>query len=212
MNIGNNHYPELNARMIFLRANYVFRLAYRVFSLWAHKRAREKFLLVSDLQDLQKWYHPEELPEEFGGRGWRLNCDGYIRDAVNRYDRLAEVPQVPVQATGRTSPPITEEVEEERPWFDEGCCMFLGSRRSPSPRRRRRGDSPGGEASPTLASTPSSSPVIEVVEFVPVEGKEASWSLWYGLHLLVLGLLLFLAASLTFYSLSAKPRQALPLK
>jgi len=90
--ITNNHYPELMCRVVVLRSNWLFSAAFRVFSLWMHKRSREKFVFVGGgwmnppIQKLLDWYSPEELPEEFGGSGWRLEGDNFMRNAVKAYD------------------------------------------------------------------------------------------------------------------------------
>lgn len=89
MHIGSKYYPEMLGRVVFLRSNLLFSLAFKVFKMWAHKRSRDKFEFVGGtldppLQKLQEFYSPEALPEEFGGTGWRLAGDTFLREAVER--------------------------------------------------------------------------------------------------------------------------------
>lgn len=90
--IANSHYPELMTRVIVLRSNWLFGAAFRIFSMWMHKRSRDKFMFVQGgwgtppMEALKQWYSQEELPEEFGGAGWRLDGDGFIRSAIGAYD------------------------------------------------------------------------------------------------------------------------------
>eukprot|EP00932_Pfiesteria_piscicida_P020306 SRR837773.7112.p1 GENE.SRR837773.7112~~SRR837773.7112.p1 ORF type:complete len:353 (-),score=48.92 SRR837773.7112:30-1088(-) len=122
--IGNNHYPELMARVIFLRSNWLFAAAFRIFSLWVHKRSREKFIFVEGggwgslpLEALQRWYSSEQLPEEFGGTGWRLDGDHFIRSAINSYDTdptLSQTAPAPQRYAGWT--------DEERRSAEVDCA------------------------------------------------------------------------------------------
>merc|ERR1719330_255544 len=87
--IGSKYYPEMLGRITFLRSNMLFSLAFKVFRLWVHKRSRDKFeflggALDPPMQKLFELYSPEELPEEFGGTGWRLDGDNFLREAVKR--------------------------------------------------------------------------------------------------------------------------------
>lgn len=98
--IGNNHYPELMQRVIFLRSNWLFAAAFKIFSLWVHKRSRDKFMFVEGgfwgalpVESLKQWYSDEELPEEFGGTGWRLDNDRFLRTAIDAYDADPALPR-----------------------------------------------------------------------------------------------------------------------
>lgn len=93
--IANSHYPELMARVVVLHSNWLFSSAARIFTLWMHRRSREKFMFVQDLRQLHEWYDPAELPEEWGGTGWRLDGDGFLPTAVRAYDAEPALPPPP---------------------------------------------------------------------------------------------------------------------
>ncbi|CAJ1432865.1 unnamed protein product [Effrenium voratum] len=44
LTIASEHYPELLSRIVFLNADLMFSLVFKIFRLWAHKRTREACL------------------------------------------------------------------------------------------------------------------------------------------------------------------------
>ncbi|CAJ1455760.1 unnamed protein product, partial [Effrenium voratum] len=91
LTIASEHYPELLSRIVFLNADLMFSLVFKIFRLWAHKRTRDKFLFLGGkadppLEQLFEWYDPSELPEEFGGTGWRLDTDAFMARAIPALD------------------------------------------------------------------------------------------------------------------------------
>eukprot|EP00928_Gymnodinium_smaydae_P071992 TRINITY_DN55444_c0_g1_i1.p1 TRINITY_DN55444_c0_g1~~TRINITY_DN55444_c0_g1_i1.p1 ORF type:complete len:452 (-),score=29.43 TRINITY_DN55444_c0_g1_i1:154-1509(-) len=84
LTIGSQHYPEFLARVTFLRSDFLFSVAFKVFRLWVHRRSRDKFVFLGGsidppIENLMELYPADELPIEFGGRGWSLEGDGFMR-------------------------------------------------------------------------------------------------------------------------------------
>jgi len=105
--IGGQHYPELNERMVMLRSNWLFYAAFRVFSMWMHPHTREKVVFVESgwgsrpMSALKEWFGETSLPVEFGGSGWSLGGDSFIRRAIELYDSDPSLPSLPSSATPR---------------------------------------------------------------------------------------------------------------
>lgn len=99
LTVANLYYPELISRVVVLNSNWLFGAAFRVFSLWVHRRTREKFVFVGGgwtnppVRKLLEWYAPEELPAEWGGTGWRLDGDAFIAAGVKALDTDPALPQ-----------------------------------------------------------------------------------------------------------------------
>ncbi|CAE7237081.1 kif7, partial [Symbiodinium natans] len=95
LRIAGDHYPELLSRVVFLRSDWLFSLAFKVFRLWANKKTRDKFLFIGGKADppmaqLQDWFHYQQLPAEFGGQGYSLDGDNFLRRAVDHLDAEAK--------------------------------------------------------------------------------------------------------------------------
>eukprot|EP00802_Teleaulax_amphioxeia_P019002 Tamp_19218.p1 GENE.Tamp_19218~~Tamp_19218.p1 ORF type:complete len:339 (-),score=54.56 Tamp_19218:136-1152(-) len=96
LDILNRHYPERLKRIIFLNADLLFLAAFKIFSLWAAPKTRDKFMFLNagwgtrPMEHLFTLYPRTSICPEWGGTGSALNCDKFIEQCAHEYDRCAD--------------------------------------------------------------------------------------------------------------------------
>ena len=87
-----------------MNADMPFFVVFKVFSLWVHRRTRDKFTFVGrnrftdhSFSTLQDHIEENNIFVEYDGKGPSLDNDDYIRRAVVAYDSAAESLPFPPQ-------------------------------------------------------------------------------------------------------------------
>jgi len=149
LRIAGEHYPELLSRVVFLRSDWLFSLAFKVFRLWAHKKTRDKFLFVGGRADppmtqLLEWYRSEQLPQEFGLLlRWRrlpASCCrllGHGRETSwNTEISLSEFASTDAKDEGEAAKETSTTFSQIFKPF-EACCCWTPAQSTPARRRTR---------------------------------------------------------------------------
>ena len=95
MKILQAHYPEYTRRILFANSDMKFWLLFKIFSLWANKRTRNKFQFVGTgwkdyaFSTMEEWIDKSQLLSNFGGEGRAYGREQIFIDAVNQYEEDA---------------------------------------------------------------------------------------------------------------------------
>lgn len=94
--ILNRHYPGIVGRVFYLNSDMVFWGAFKIFSRWISDRGSIDFQFLGPaswredpVSKLLDYYEPNQLPEEWGGTGPRLNGDEFMQRAIEHYEEEA---------------------------------------------------------------------------------------------------------------------------
>lgn len=81
--------PMRFARVEFLHENFIVRWSESILRPFVPTKIRERVHLYgNDIQDLQKYYHPDMLPEEFGGTMGPMNPKAYKEELLKFMKQL----------------------------------------------------------------------------------------------------------------------------
>eukprot|EP00438_Fugacium_kawagutii_P016964 Skav217278 [mRNA] locus=scaffold120:193151:194281:+ [translate_table: standard] len=91
--ILNRHYPGIVGRVFYLNSDMVFWGAFKIFSRWISDRGSIDFQFLGPVQwredpltKLLDYYPAEQLFEEWGGNGPKLNGDEFMQRAIENYE------------------------------------------------------------------------------------------------------------------------------
>lgn len=105
--ILNRHYPGVISRVYYLHSDMIFWGAFKIFSRWVADRGSIDFQFLGEagwreepVSKLLETIAPEELFEEWGGSGPRLDGDQFLVRALNQYEIDAKKGSV-LTAAGR---------------------------------------------------------------------------------------------------------------
>lgn len=94
--ILNRHYPGIVGRVFYLNSDMVFWGAFKIFSRWISDRGSIDFQFLGPAQwredpvsKLLEYYDSDQLFEEWGGSGPKLNGDEFMQRAIERYESEA---------------------------------------------------------------------------------------------------------------------------
>jgi len=94
--ILNRHYPGVITRVYYLHSDMIFWGAFKIFSRWIADRGSIDFQFLGEaawreepVSKLLEAVAPEELFEEWGGSGPRLNGDEFLTRALDHYEEEA---------------------------------------------------------------------------------------------------------------------------
>ena len=96
MKILQAHYPEYTQRILFANADMKFWLIFKIFSLWANKRTRNKFQFVGTgwkdyaFSTMEEWIEKSQILKDFGGDGEAYNREQIFIDAVAQFETDAK--------------------------------------------------------------------------------------------------------------------------
>jgi hypothetical protein len=91
------YYPESLKRVVFVHSDISFWLLFKVFSLWAQKRTRKKFMFIGNgwkdypMSSLEEWMDKDQIYKDFGGDGPAMGGDDFVKRAVAMYDGIESV-------------------------------------------------------------------------------------------------------------------------
>ncbi|CAK0904297.1 unnamed protein product, partial [Prorocentrum cordatum] len=137
--IGTEYYPEFLSHIVFLRPNVLFSTFFKIFRVWFHPRTRNKLRMLGGwahppVARLDQWYDRQQLPAEFGGEGWCLEHDAFLRSALDAYASGAARQSCsrsdPIQSPGFDAEPARTRADS------------LASLQGPSPTRDPRRSDP----------------------------------------------------------------------
>jgi hypothetical protein len=91
------YYPESLKRVVFVHSDISFWLLFKIFSLWAQKRTRKKFMFIGNgwkdypMSSLEEWMDKDQIYKDFGGDGPAMGGDDFVKRAVAMYDGIESV-------------------------------------------------------------------------------------------------------------------------